>query len=119
MAPEPAAILVCPACRRTREGVPAGEITLSGSFYADHADEILRLVRRVEKSERAEHPLHRIMAIRQTAGAATITTTDIHLPRRIGHALEGAWDGELSTNYDEAGYFVRIRWERPFDRGLP
>ena len=41
-----------------------------------------------------------------------VTTTDIHLPRRIGHALEAAWDGELTTHYDEAGYFARVRWER-------
>jgi hypothetical protein len=34
------------------------------------------------------------------------------LPRRIGHALESAWDGKLDTHYDEAGYFARVAWER-------
>jgi hypothetical protein len=110
--PPPATSLTCPACRRTRDGVPAGEVTLRGAFYAEHADELLRLVRHVAKAERAEHPLHRIMTIRRDGTAATITTTDIHLPRRIGHALESAWDGTLATHYDEAGYFARIAWER-------
>jgi hypothetical protein len=110
--PQPTASLTCPACRRARDGVPAGEVTLRGSFYVEHADEVLQLVHNIEKAEHAPHPLHRIMAIRRAAGSATITTTDIHLPRRIGHALESAWDGELKTHYDEAGCFVRIAWER-------
>jgi len=110
--PLPAATLTCPACRRTHDNVPAGEVTLRGSFYAQHADEVLRLVRHIEKAEHAQHPLHRIMAIRGAADSATITTTDIHLPRRIGHALESTWGGTLDTHYDEAGYFARIAWER-------
>jgi hypothetical protein len=110
--PQPAASLTCPACRRTHDGVPAGEVTLRGSFFVAHADEVLRLVRHVEKAEHAQHPLNRIMAIRRAEGSATITTTDIHLPRRIGHALESAWDGTLETHYDEAGYFARVTWER-------
>lgn len=110
--PQPIAALVCPACRRVRDRVPAGEMTLRGRFYVEHADEILRLVQHVEKAEHTQHPLNRIMAIRRAAGSATVTTTDIHLPRRIGHALESAWDGELDTHYDEAGHFVRVTWER-------
>jgi hypothetical protein len=110
--PQPIASLTCPACRRAHDGVPAGEVTLRGSFYVQHTDEVLRLVRHVEKAEHAQHPLNRIIAIRRSAGEATITTTDIHLPRRIGHALESAWDGMLHTHYDEAGYFARVSWER-------
>jgi hypothetical protein len=110
--PLPAASLTCPACRRARDGVPAGRVTLRGSFFAQHEDEVLRLVRHVEKDEHSQHPLNRIIAIRRAAGQATITTTDIHLPRRIGHALESAWDGTLATHYDEAGHFARVEWER-------
>jgi hypothetical protein len=87
-------------------------VNLRGSFYIEHADEALRLVRNVEKDERDQHPLHRIMAARRTGGTLKVTTTDIHLPRRIAHALESAWGGTLETHYDEAGYFVRISWER-------
>jgi hypothetical protein len=92
--------------------VPAGEITLGGGFFGQHADEILRLVQHVAKAENARHPLHRIMTIRRTSDTANVATTDIHLPRRIGHALESAWKGSLNTHYDEAGYFVRVSWER-------
>jgi len=108
----PSQTLLCPACRRTNDHYPAGELTLSGSFLTEHAAEALRLVRHIEKAECGEHPLHRIMAIESRPARIVITTTDIHLPRRIGHALENAWGGNLTTHYDEAGYFVRAHWER-------
>ena len=41
-----------------------------------------------------------------------VTTTDIHLPRRIGHALEHAFKGKLDTHYNEEEYFIRIQWRR-------
>jgi NMD protein affecting ribosome stability and mRNA decay len=110
--PPPPASLVCPACRRIRDRYPAGEITLGGSFFVEHADEALSLVRNVEAAEHGAHPLQKIMAIKRKGGNAIVTTTDLHVARRIAHALESAWGGELATHYDEGGYFVRISWER-------
>jgi hypothetical protein len=102
----------CPACRRIQDKCPAGEIIVSGAFAAGHADEVMHLIRNTEKAENQEHPLNRIMGIRQEEDVVTVTTTDIHLPRRIGHALEDAWDGELETHYDEEGWFARVTWRR-------
>jgi len=112
LVPQPPATLTCPACRRARDHYPAGEITLRGAFYAEHADEMLQLIHNVERAEHEEHPLNRIIDVRRKGGALTVTTTDIHLPRRIAHALESAWGGQLVTHYDEAGHFVRVSWQR-------
>jgi hypothetical protein len=109
---KPIATLECPSCRRVRDRYPAGEITLRGSFAVEHADEIRSLVRNIEKAEHEEHPLHRIIALRRSRGTTVVTTTDLHLPRRIAHAVEAAWGGSLTTHYDEAGYFVRVDWVR-------
>jgi hypothetical protein len=102
----------CPACHRINDKYPAGEITLSGTFLSGHRDEIINLVRNIERAENAEHPLARIMAIDEAGGEIVVTTTDIHLPRRIAHALENAFKGDLETHYNEEEYFVRIIWER-------
>jgi len=102
----------CPGCRRTADGLPAGELTLGGAFLARHRDEILGLVRNVETREKQEHALERIMAIEERGTEVVVTTTGLHLPRRIGHALENAWKGDLATTYDEGGYFVRMSWRR-------
>lgn len=40
-----------------------------------------------------------------------ITTTDIHLPRRIGEAVKRAYHGNLKEHFEEDGYFVRVDWE--------
>jgi len=103
---------VCPACHRTNDKYPAGELTLSGSFLAAHAAEIIGLARNTEEAGRREHPLQRIMRLEQAGDRIVITTTDIHLPRRIGHALVDAYKGDLDTHYSDADCFVRMTWKR-------
>jgi NMD protein affecting ribosome stability and mRNA decay len=103
---------LCPACRRINDHYPAGELVLAGNFLDDHRDEVLATACNVGESERNEHPLHRIMAIEDEDGDVKISTTDIHLPHRIAHALKDAWGGTMSTHYDLEGYFTRVHWER-------
>ncbi len=75
---------------------------MSGGFLAGHKQEIMELARHTEVAERKEHPLQRIMSIDHAEGKVTIRTTNIHLPRRIGHAIFDAYKGELDTHYDKA-----------------
>jgi hypothetical protein len=103
---------LCQACHRINDKFPAGEVTLSGGFMARHRDEILHIVRRQEEIEKREHPLNRIMNIEDTGDHVVVTTTEIHLPRRIGEALKSAFDGELDFRYEEDGYFLRAGWHR-------
>jgi len=103
---------VCPACQRTLDRYPAGELTLSGSFLAAHHQEIEGLIRNTAENESREHPLHRIMEFKRRKGTLVVTTTDVHLPHRIGHALKDAWGGALATHYDDQGYYARVTWER-------
>jgi NMD protein affecting ribosome stability and mRNA decay len=103
---------LCQACRRIRDGYPAGVLVLRGSFTRQHKVEVLNLVRRNEADEKAEHPLHRIMKIHEGAAAITINTTDVHLPRRIGEALRRAFKGRLAIKYEEDTCFVRVNWSR-------
>ena len=103
---------LCQACHRINDTYPAGIVTLSGRFLDQHRDEVLQIVRRQEALEKPEHPFNRIMNIAQEGERTVVTTTDIHLPRRIGEALEGAFDGDLALTYDEDGYFLRVEWRR-------
>lgn len=112
--PRPAAAHdhVCPACRRTEDHFPAGYVTLTGEFLATHRDELLRLARHEETKENSDHPLHRIMAIEGQPDKILITTTDIHLARRIGEALHHAYRGDLDVKYSPDEYAVRVSWRR-------
>lgn len=77
---------------------------------AAHRDELIALIRHHERSEAAEHPLNRILAIRDTATGLQVTTTDVHLPRRIGEALANHHHGTLSIHFDEGECFARVHW---------
>ena len=71
-----------------------------------------RLLPAPPQLQNAEHPLSRIIDIAEAPDKTAVTTTDIHLPRRIGHALEHAFKGKLDTHYNEEEYFIRIQWRR-------
>jgi NMD protein affecting ribosome stability and mRNA decay len=103
---------LCSACRRINDRQPAGLLTLRGSVLHAKKSEIIQLVRHQEEAEKAEHPLNRIIAIDEQSDAIVVTTTDIHLPRRIGKALRRAYRGELKLAYDEDSYFIRVSWHR-------
>ncbi len=103
---------LCQACHRMNDDFPAGILTVGGSFAARHRDEIRRIVQRQEEIEKPEHPFNRIMRLSEEPDGLVVTTTDLHLPRRIGEALKAAYDGTLTLDYDEDGYFLRARWQR-------
>ncbi|HXV59793.1 MAG TPA: BCAM0308 family protein [Vicinamibacteria bacterium] len=102
----------CPACARTHDKYPAGQVTVTGPFLKEHRDEILNLAWNQEKKARGEHPLDRIMGIDEEEGMIVIKTTDIHLPRAIGEALHRAYEGELDYRYNEEEYYLDVSWER-------
>jgi hypothetical protein len=102
----------CPACQRTRDRMPAGYLTLSGSFFNEHRQEILHLVRNEESRAKAEHPMERIMEIREEGPQTIVHTTDVHLAKRIGDALHSAYQGAQETQYAQDEYLVRVFWSR-------
>jgi hypothetical protein len=110
--PAGAAEIVCPACLRIRDKYPKGFLTLSGPFLADHKEEIMGVVHNAEAKEKSGHPLSRIMGYEYQGTALVISTTDTHLPRRIGETLHHAYEGTFDVHYDEGEEFIRVAWSR-------
>jgi len=110
--PEKANEHLCPACHRMNDRNPAGYITLAGPYMEAQGEEVLRLVRNEETREAQGHPLQRIMGIEKMEGKITVTTTDVHLARRIGDALHAAFQGELTVKYSPDEFLVRVNWTR-------
>lgn len=104
--------VLCNACRRIADNYPAGAVILAGRFAIDHKEEILNLARNIEDVENREHPMNRIIEIREDDDRTVISTTDVHLPRRIGKAVQEAWKGELDIYFDEGRYFTKASWRR-------
>lgn len=103
---------LCPACQRVRDRFPAGYVTLAGDFLAEHRDEIIQLVRNHGEKARSGHPLERIIALEEGDSEVVITTTDIHLARGIGEALESAYSGKLDFHYNAGENLLRVQWVR-------
>jgi hypothetical protein len=111
-APAAANEVVCPACRRIIDRYPAGAVEIEGSFFENHLDEILNLIRNVAEQEQSEHPLERIMTMTGKEKPILVTTTGLHLARRIGEALSRAYKGELSCQYLDEEQRIKVHWQR-------
>lgn len=110
--PDGAYHTICPACRRIADNYPAGLIEMSGAFFQAHREEILNLVRNVESQEKNERPLERIMAISQGKKRTRVSTTGVHVARRIGEALQRSYKGDLSFQYADSDKIIRVYWQR-------
>ena len=110
--PEGAHDHICPACQRIKDNFPAGYVTLEGEFFTEHRDEIMHLVRNEAERAKTEHAMERILGIQQEGGKTVVTTTDLHVARRIGDALHHAYQGALEIKYAPDEYLVRVFWKR-------
>jgi NMD protein affecting ribosome stability and mRNA decay len=110
--PADAKQVLCPACHRIQDDMPAGLLTLVGAFHLEHRVEILGLVRNIEEREVKNHPLKRIIAVSEQDDTVTISTADADLARSLGNAIHHAYQGELDYHYPGEGDVLRVRWER-------
>jgi NMD protein affecting ribosome stability and mRNA decay len=100
----------CPACQRIHDHYPAGTVRLEGDSVRERRQELMSLIEHKAAQAKAEHPLQRIMAIEDDAGALVVTTTDVHLARLIGEAVHRAHHGQLRLQYAEGETSVRVYW---------
>ena len=108
MAPAGAHAATCPACHRIHDHFPAAYVTLHGSFFHQHREELLHLIHNVEKREKSAHPLKRIMAVEEKDDSILVTTTDIQLARGIGDDLLHAYQGALQYHYNPEQNMLRV-----------
>ena len=104
---------LCPACRRIRDKVPAGFLTLQGQFFGAHRDEIMNIVHNKVEAQMSQRPMERIMEVEdQDDGSVVVTFTDIHSPQGVGEAIKRAYDGKLDIRYADESGIARASWER-------
>jgi len=108
----PANRIVCPACQRIADNYPAGYIEITGTFFPLRRNELLNLIRNEEQSEKNERPMERIISITESAEQTMVTTTGVHIARRIGEALARAYQGDFSFQYGDGEKIIRVYWHR-------
>lgn len=104
---------LCPACLRISENYPAGIIEIRGPFVKRHRAEILNMIDLIIAKEVSENPLERCLAINKRGETLVITTTGMHLARRIGDALYRSYEGNLKYRNDEYDEnLIHVYWDR-------
>ena len=107
--------VLCPACQRIHDNVPAAFLSISGDFMIDHQDEINGLINHRCDQEHKLHPLKRIMTVEDKSDSQVYSFTDAHLARDLGVALHNAYGGELDCRYSKRNSILRVRWSRNND----
>jgi len=100
--------VLCPACRRISDKLLAGIIQIKGEFCKNHRNEVLNLVKNVEKLEKTERPMERIINVREVKAHTLITTTGIHIARRVGEVLSRSYACDLSFQYGDGEKSIRV-----------
>jgi len=111
-APPGSASLVCSACQRIADRVPAGRVVLDGGFEAANRNELIALVRHHEAKMQTQHPMERVMAIESGEQGTVITTTGSHIARDIGNAVQHAYRGRLDIDYRNMETELHVHWHR-------
>ncbi|MGQ3685969.1 MAG: BCAM0308 family protein [Candidatus Loosdrechtia sp.] len=104
--------ITCPACKRIKERVPGGVITLKGDFLKQHKQEIMNLIHNEDEHSKKYNPLKRIMKIDDRGNEVEIQTTTGRLALRLGTILFRAYDGEVEYKKHENWKSMRVEWRR-------
>lgn len=101
---------LCPACKRMRDRYPAGTIHLP-TAYGAHLEEIRGMAHNAEEAEKAEHPLERLMGLEASDEGLVLTTTGVHLARRIATKLERRFHKQAKLHYPDEQALLFVEFE--------
>jgi hypothetical protein len=104
---------VCPTCRKVNDDYSEGFLTLSGEFFVQHQEEIVKLLEKEAARVGARSVMDRIIRMTpEEAGHLVVETTTDKLAQRLGHAVYKAYKGDLNFRWGEMDRFVRVYWNR-------
>ncbi|MGE0041675.1 MAG: BCAM0308 family protein [Vicinamibacterales bacterium] len=105
--------VLCPGCKRVDSGVPSGYLTLEGAFAMAHADELVALLRNEAAEALADNPTARVIEWERGPRRLRLTTTTVHLAKRLGRAVARACQGEIRYDFSHENQVARVNWRRP------
>lgn len=103
---------LCPACRKIRDRMPGGIVTLSGGFLRQHEQEIVNLLNHENREAMETNPLERIMSMEWRDESLVIETTNEKLAQKLGRAVHKAYSGRVEYKWSDDTKLVRVNWRR-------
>lgn len=102
----------CPACQRIRDRYPAGTLRVPLALL-ENGHSLRQRIHNVEAAERREHPLERLMSLDESDGDLVVTTTGVHLARRLAHELSRQLHARPRLRYADGEKLVHVQWTAP------
>jgi len=99
--------VLCPACERSRDGIAAHVIELTGAL-SRWWNEVRGILANVERAEVLEHPLERVMKIQIHDDRVVVPTTGVHIARRLVAALVRRFRRQLRLSFGDTS--TTIEW---------
>jgi hypothetical protein len=103
---------VCPACAQHRSGVAYGRLVMSGTFVAEHEEEIRRRIANVEKRARCTQPERRVLSVDHEGDALVVLTTSQKLAHRIASELKKTFGGRVRFAWATRDGALNATWTR-------
>jgi NMD protein affecting ribosome stability and mRNA decay len=104
--------VVCPTCRKIKDHYPEGILTLSGEFFAEHREEIVRLLEKEAAQVGGRSVADRIIRIVPEGDKLVVETTTEKMAQHLGRTIYKAYKGDLHFRWGEVERFVRVYWSR-------
>jgi NMD protein affecting ribosome stability and mRNA decay len=104
--------VVCPTCRKIKDHFPEGILTLSGEFFAQHREEIVRLLEKEAARVAGRSVADRIIRIVPEGDKLVVETTTEKMAQHLGRTIYKACKGDLHFRWGEVERFVRVYWNR-------
>jgi len=105
-------LVICPGCQSIINRKVDGVVNLKSSLIKEHKDEILNLIHHEEEKEKQKNPISRIVEIESWMDEIIVKTTTQFLARRIGQAVDKAYNGNLEIQKAPREEFTRVNWTR-------
>jgi NMD protein affecting ribosome stability and mRNA decay len=105
--------VTCPTCRKIEDRYPEGILTLSGEFFAQRKDEVIKLVEKEASRVSGRSVMDRIIRMTEEGkDKMLVETTTEKLAQHLGRAVYRAYKGVLDFKWSETSRFVRVYWSR-------
>jgi len=105
--------VVCPTCRKIKDHYVEGYLTLSGEFWVQHQEEIVKLLEKeAGKVGKRSFDDRIVQMIPETDSKLIVETTTEKLAQHLGRTIFKAYKGDLSFRWSEPNRFVRVYWTR-------
>lgn len=101
-------VVLCPACRKEKEGIVEGVLTIDRAIFDSGTKEIQNEIRNIANQEFNRDPLKRLIGISLTKDKVAVNTLTKELAVTIGKHIKKSRKGKLEIHYSPHEDFAEV-----------